>query len=453
MKKELTFHQAFHQLSRLADPMIKRIYLRLERIQSLLRYLENPEKKFPSILIGGTSGKGSTVACLSALLQASGLKVGSTYSPHVLSVRERIQINGKWISEHDFARLFSKVQKFHPVVARDLPLLGVPTYFESITAMAFDYFSLKNVDLAVVEVGLGGKLDATNVLNPSVVILSNVEKDHTKILGNSFRKIAIEKSGIIRPHASVISAIKRKTASAVVKQECDKFNAPLFLYGRDFYSDSIKTDSSGITFTFHGFGKTIKDIRCSLRGSVQAENASCALAACFILQKSLKLPSPALFVGGLKTVDIPGRSELLSVRPKVVLDGAHNPHKINHCMKGVFESFSFRKLIILFAVKQQKDMTSMLRMLLSRASIFIATEFGEESLHGDIPIPSRKAEEIVKKSRLILKTLSQNPKVFCEPDPEAALKLAKEYAKKNDLILVTGSFYLVSALHPQMKRI
>ena len=227
----------------------------LDNITNLLSALHNPHKAFPSVHIAGTNGKGSTSAIIASLLQSAGLRVGLFTSPHLVSFTERIRINGEQITEHDVIQLAEEVRG---VVSRSAGFS--PTFFEVVTAMALLYFERKKTDIAVIEVGMGGRLDATNILTPEVSVITNISFDHKEFLGRTLGEIAFEKAGIIKKGIPVVASLQEPEAKAVIEKRAEEEEAELFFYGSDFSADMKKEDVTGITFDYSDSAMTIRDL-------------------------------------------------------------------------------------------------------------------------------------------------------------------------------------------------
>jgi dihydrofolate synthase/folylpolyglutamate synthase len=290
----------------------------LERIRRLLDHLGHPEETFPSIHIAGTNGKGSVAAMLSSILHEAGYRTGCFTSPDVVDFRDRIRIDGGWISEEALA---SAVERLLPVlVDSDDP----PTLFEALTAVAFDDFAGSGVDIAVVEVGLGGRFDATNVVRPLLTILTNVDRDHLALLGDSLEQIAWEKAGIAKPDVPFLIGDLSAAVRSVVVEECRRVKARI-MTGELPGVERENFNWERATYWIHG-GKELPDrVHLSLLGSYQAENLRLVLAAVEILRKvDWGIPNDAI-TRGLATVEWPCRFEVVRRDPTVVLDGAHNP--------------------------------------------------------------------------------------------------------------------------------
>ena len=290
----------------------------LERIRRLLNHLGHPETTFPSIHITGTNGKGSVAAMLSSILHEAGYRTGCYTSPDVVDFRDRIRVDEDWISEEAFA---SVAEKLLPVLDKTE---DPPTLFEALTAIAFEYFPASKVDIAVVEVGLGGRFDATNVLQPVLTILTNVERDHLALLGNSLERIAWEKAGIAKPGVPFLLGDLPAAVRALVDAECRRAKARI-VAGELPTVEREDFNWEEATYRVHN-GKRLPDrVRLPLLGGYQAENLHLVLGAAGILREAgWEIPSDAI-VHGLEKVEWPGRFEVVQRAPTVVLDGAHNP--------------------------------------------------------------------------------------------------------------------------------
>ncbi len=288
----------------------------LNRTENLLERLGNPHRRFRAIHIAGTNGKGSTAAMLSSILTSHGHRVGLYTSPHLVRFTERFRINDQ---EAPADAIFQAFQDVMGVIAGN----EWPTFFEAVTAMAFHYFAKEAVDWAVVETGMGGRLDATNVVNPEVAIITNVAMDHQEFLGATLSAIAREKAGIVKEATPLVTAVRQPAAQSTLKTTCLKKRAPLFRYGIHF-----RSRRNGLQrFHYHGLSHSWSDLPLGLLGEHQSINAATALAALEILESKGTLRLDPTAVGeGLLRVRWPGRLEILETSPLVVLDGAHNPH-------------------------------------------------------------------------------------------------------------------------------
>jgi dihydrofolate synthase / folylpolyglutamate synthase len=306
------------------------INLGLARITGLLDELGDPQLKFRSLHVAGTNGKGSTCAMMAAILKEAGFKVGLYTSPHLLDFTERVQINGKNISKKEFAEGLGIIKK----TARKPRLLEEPTVFEVLTALAFWYFAKKKVDYAIVEVGMGGRLDATSVITPLVSVITNIDLEHTAVLGKTLAKIAAEKSAIIKPGVPVVTAETKSEALRVMKDQADKNKSLL-----------VQVSSQG-----EGF-------KTGLLGKHQKVNAACAVAA--VRLAGIKVDNPTV-VAGLKKVEWPGRFQVVKKRPLTILDGAHNPAGARVLTATLEQQFPGEKFTFIIGVQKDKDVAAML---------------------------------------------------------------------------------------------
>ena len=408
--------------------------MRLERIKALLSLLGNPQDRFVSIHVGGTSGKGSTATFLSYILKEAGFKVGLTLSPHVEGIRERIQINNKNISEKDFVRLMEKIKPYIEKVAKETDF-GRPTYFETLVALAFWYFGQKKVQIGVVEVGLGGRLDATNVLSSKIQVITSVDLDHTEILGRTIEKIAKDKVEIIKLGSLVVSAADQASVKKIIETKSKAEKAKLHLLGEDFGYKIKKTDLTGSVFDFWFGKRKIKKLKISPLGDHQVENASLALAVIFGLGgRGYKISEKAIRYG-LRRTFIPGRFEVIEQKSVVILDGAHNVAKIKAFLKTLKKLFPKRRKICVLAIKETKDYQGMAKELVKVMDVFILTSFKSGQEGPGSLLPHKLAGAI--------KQLVRGKKVLVENESSQAIKKAIRLAGPEDLICVTGSLYLV----------
>lgn len=374
------------------------IDLGLERIEEALQQLDNPHKDLRVIHIAGTNGKGSTASMIKAILQRDGYKVGIFTSPFLSDFRESIRVNDKLITEEEVIAFYEKM----------MPFCSELTYFEFKTAMAFLYFKKHNIDFAVVEVGLGGRLDATNVVSPILTIITNTEKDHMHILGDSIEKIAKEKAGIIKPGVPIIT-MENGEGFRVIKQIASEKNAPFYQVNRE--GEYIKTN---------------------LNGSFQQLNARLAIKAIEILRKDYNISNGA--IKGLENVNIHGRMEFID---NILLDCAHNLPAFEILEKEI-ENIrqKYKKIIVVTTILIDKQRKGMLSIINNIANDIIITSI-------DFPRSSKPEELqkfITKPSRII-------------EDPKDALREAYKKADKNDLVLVAGSCYLIGEIIEFTKRL
>ncbi|RLI90839.1 MAG: hypothetical protein DRO65_02205 [Candidatus Altiarchaeales archaeon] len=411
--------------------------LGLDRMRNLLSRLDNPEKDFNSILIGGTNGKGSTTKILAEILRRHGFKVGVYTSPHLVNMEERIMINNKPIPKRDFLDLLTEIED----LTRNMK--EKPTLFEVLTLAAFKYFSKKKVDFAVVEVGLGGRLDATNVLEAEISIITNVELDHRDVLGNSIMEIAKEKAEIIKPNAAFVTGEERNEILKLFRKKCLERNSKFFHYGRDFYCKNLKIMKYSLKFDYCGLSKYIRNIYFPSCGIYQTRNIPISIAAAEIIEEKYGFTfNNAVIRDAIARISLEGRSQLITLKvegkkSRLMLDGAHNPAGMK-ALAEVLNSkiIDFDKLILVLAFSEKKDIKAMLDVVLPYADIVILTKFNSKAATSQPKDPREVAKYIKDMSPKIEQmSIAKNPIV--------AVKTAIKRAKENDLILVTGSLYLV----------
>lgn len=410
----------------------------LSRMKYLVRILGNPQRSYPTIHVGGTSGKGSTATIIASILSTK-YKTGLLTSPHLVSVNERIRINGKDISDKDFIDLLNMM--IPEIEKMEKTEWGNPSYFEILTAIGFLHFKKQKVDLAVIEVGLGGRVDGTNVIQPEVAVITNVGLDHTEILGNTVEKIASEKAGIIKPGIAVITGVVQPSVIKIIKNTATEQSAQLSLLDRDFHYRIKKIDLSGSIFDYIS-SKRLKNLKLRLLGRHQVINASLALRAVEMLQ--LKLPEKRLLINanrkGLEEAFIPGRLEIVSRQPLVVLDGAHNPDKIKVAVEAIAEIIPDRMAICVLAIKSDKNAGEMIRQLIPSVDSFILTQF---SSHTDLGKTLSYDPYVLQQ---LIRNENQTIKTYVVSNPRQALKNALLMSGENDLILCTGSLYLLGEI-------
>jgi dihydrofolate synthase/folylpolyglutamate synthase len=425
----MDYSQAWEFLDQLQFFKIK---LGLDSMNEFLTRLGNPHLELPCIHIGGTNGKGSVGATLCSILSAAGYRVGFYTSPHLSSVRERFRINDKYIAKADFARLMQKIE--------NVLNGGQITYFECTTTLAMLWFAEQQVDFAILEVGMGGRLDATNVVTPLLSIITNVSMDHEQYLGTTLREVATEKAGIIKENVPLVSGVATDDSGEVIEQTCREKNAPLFLLGRDF--TAAREGDSSDRWQYRGMdGFTSHDLPLAMQGSYQVANASLAVAAVQLLRKNYRIDEEQIrtglartrWPGRLEYFSLPGRSGGSGGRElRYLLDGAHNPAGVSALQRALADDFMFRKLILVWGAMEDKDLQTTLRRIAPLADTILFTR--PESERSATPEQLRQALGEQTGS-----TLLQAPTVA------AALEQAAELAEPDDLICVAGSLYLVGA--------
>ena len=408
------------------------IHLGLERIEGLLAILDHPEKKFKSIHITGTNGKGSVSAFLTGALIGMGLKTGCFTSPHFVKYNERISLNGKDISDEDFSALATKVAE----AEKQFKAQGgeQPTQFEVITTMGFLYFAQKKVDYAVVEVGMGGLWDSTNVLLPQVSVITNVTFDHMERLGKTIEAIAQQKAGIIKEHVPVITAATG-AALQVVSAKSKEKHATLYVYGKDFTGQEETASMAGQTFIFTGQGKE-KKFKILLPGSHQIINCAVALAALEVLAKEDSTVNCLGLGVSLAQVKWPGRLERIAKHPDVILDGAHNPSGVTVLRKTLDQYYTHGSRCFVFGMMKDKDITKAVTILF-RPEDKVFTVLAD---HGQRAASAEFLAQKIGNRALPCKTLLQ------------AYEKAVVAAGQDGMVCVCGSLYLVGLFKETMEK-
>jgi dihydrofolate synthase/folylpolyglutamate synthase len=393
----------------------------LENITRLLQALGDPHRDLKVIHVGGTNGKGSVSAMMASILQEEGYKVGLYTSPHLVSFTERIQINGAEITWAEVAEITDLLRR--RVEEEHIPQLF--TFFDFTTALAMYYFARRTVDVAILEVGLGGRLDSTNVVSPLITVITNVSRDHLNILGERIEDIAREKAGIVKQGIPMISGVTQSEVREILEQECQKKQAPLRLLGRDFWGEQI---APGI-FIFHGHFWRLEDIRLGLAGAFQITNATIALGTLEALQEAGYGVGEKSIYTGLAKVQWPGRLELIPSAPRILLDGAHNPDAARILKVCLEEEFDYRRLYMVMGVMEDKEAEVILSELAPLAAMLVASR-----PHNPRAISAPQLAEIAR---------NYCREVAVIEDVGQGVAYAQERAQKDDLIVVTGSLYTV----------
>ncbi len=394
------------------------IILGLETIKRILSALGNPQENFTSIHVAGTNGKGSVASALSSILHESGYKVGLYTSPHLVRFNERICINNCQISDADVVKSYKAVQQVHHGDRS-------PTFFEFATAMALYEFGRQKVEWAVIETGMGGRYDATNIITPAISIITNVSMEHRDYLGNTLAQITREKAGIIKQRTPVVTAVKQKQAQSVVQRVAHKKSAPVFMLGKDF---TVRRNRTGY-FSYYGIENTWHDLQTPLLGHYQVQNAALALAASELLNKLKAEISFKSIKNGLTKTRWPGRLEIVSDKPLVILDGAHNLIAARNLSKFLAANLVNRRIILVVGILDDKPYESMLKSLLPVCSRAIITR-----AKTDRALPPQKLYATAKKIISDVTTVA---------DVAKAAKHAIETAGPDDVVCIAGSLYVV----------
>jgi dihydrofolate synthase/folylpolyglutamate synthase len=436
----------------------------LSRVKQVLARLENPQQRFPSIHIAGTKGKGSVAAMCASVLQAAGFRTGLYTSPHLHTFRERIRVNGELIAPEPLVAL---VQKCRPIFDSEPEL----TTFEAITVLAFMYFAQREIDYAVIEVGLGGRLDATNVITPRVAVITSLSFDHMYLLGNTLADIAREKAGIIKPDVPTVCAPQDTEALAVIEQICAERGAPLTIVGRDWTWEMPTSPPERLSPGKPPLGLDGQsfEVRCAhdtsdlegaytipLLGRHQVKNAVAAIAALDWLRREGVPLRPHHLRYGLANVHWPGRFEILRKDPPLVVDCAHNGDSVAKLVDALGEWFPGRRWTFILGVSKDKDLTGMLRELAPRAERVIATQ----SRHMRAMPPKKVAElaaailppagaplaniEVSGDAGEALNLAFKTSDSAQNPLARATLEEQREVEGRGNAICVTGSIFVVA---------
>jgi dihydrofolate synthase/folylpolyglutamate synthase len=416
----LTYGEALGYLSGQGRFAMK---LGTERTRAILDRLGAPDRAMKGVLIAGTNGKGSTGACLDAILRSAGRTVGFMPKPHLISYTERIQVDGMPIREDDFVATLEELIPTFDGVAQEM---GAPTEFEMLTSMAIAYLSLRT-DRLVCEVGLGGRLDATNALDPGLAVITNVDLDHQKYLGNTIEEIAREKAAIIKAGDRVITGCEGP-ALRVVEERAQEFSAPVWRLGHEIQVSSTSLGWDGHVMNVSGPGFHHSDLRLPLVGDYQPTNAALAVAAAHVLDDV----GDEAVREGLGSTSWPGRLQLISTHPRVILDGGHNPAAMLKTASALRRLIGNERLVAVFAMLSERDPVQLISALRNfQPEVVVFTEPASASGH-TVP-PSELAKIYGAGAHTLLPA-------------SAALARAKELAGGDGNVLVCGSLYLVGEI-------
>ena len=405
----------------------------ITRITMLCELLSNPEYAYPVIHVTGTNGKTTVSRLIQIILRGLGIKTGLYTSPHLVSYTERCSVDGVDISEDDFARIMTELV---PVITKtnQVGFGGAVTQFEALTALGFAWLREQAVDAAVIEVGMGGRWDATNVVNPDVAVITNVALEHTERLGHTVEEIAVEKAGIIKKDSTVLTAAEQSSVIDIIERKCAVMNADLKRYGRDFdIIDADKQPDGNRYLTVKGLNAIYYDVPLVLRGGHQIDNTVITIAAAeeFVgKRKPELLPKFAETINKwlLKAVS-PGRLEIASKQPFIVLDGAHNPNGAARVANALPTDFEYHKLSLVLAVLDDKDIDGIVGELVPLADRCVVT--------------SVQSPRAMDKDKLAAAVSKYCRNVTTADSVASAIKIAAEGMGKKDMILVTGSLYTV----------
>jgi dihydrofolate synthase/folylpolyglutamate synthase len=422
----MDYSQAIAYLHSLGNEVLA-AKLGLERVRLLLEKLDNPDRSFRSVIIAGTNGKGSTAAFIESILRAAGIRAGLYTSPHLIRMEERIRVNGKDAESDQFARLVFEVRQAAEDLVASGELDAPPTFFEHLTLMAMLHFRQQGVELAVLEVGLGGRLDATNVVEPLVSVVTTIGLDHQDILGAELTQIASEKAAVIKPGGrAVIGHQDYRDASDVIMQRClDVGVLPVFA------SDptNVRVSPQGQTlFDYQSAGSDYRDIQPGLRGRYQMHNAAAAIEIAEMLSSLGWRIGPQAIAEGIRNVTWPGRLELIQGRPAMLLDGAHNPDGARR-LRQYLEEFSQAPITLVFGAMSDKDVDKMASELFGLARTLVLTR-----------VRDRRAATT---ARLGGPALELSRSVIFTESVRQAISWARSMTSTDGLICVAGSLHLI----------
>lgn len=403
--------------------------VKLARMRQVLARLGNPHETFPSILLAGTKGKGSTAAMIESILRAAGYRTGLYTSPHLHSFRERVQIGGALISKQRVIAITRQLQRIETSIPR-------ATFFEWVTALAFTNYAREKIDIAVVEVGLGGRLDCTNVLTPRVCVITPISYDHMEILGDTLAQIAYEKAGIIKPNIPVVVAPQESEAMRVIENVAREKNARLISVERDWQWNAVRITPAQQLVTIQQAQENSQAYRLPLLGPHQRANLATALATTEILRaQGWKIPPRAMRAGVAK-VKWHARFEILSSSPFVVADGAHNRASARELVRTLDEVSLNARVHFVFGASADKDIVGMLSELAPRAATFIFTQ----AQHARAASPKALAQ---------LAAPYKIP-MYIASDFTRAFEIARDFGSSDDVICVTGSLFIAAEARERM---
>ncbi len=402
----------------------------LDNVRAILDSLGNPHQKYPSVLVAGTNGKGSVCAMLTQILSLHGFRVGLFTSPHLIRVEERVRIGNRPIAAKDFCQILTRLRERIEDLIADRTLISPPTYFELMTCLGLTYFKEQKVDMAVLEVGMGGRFDATNVVDPVVTAITTISGEHQKFLGESLSQIAFEKAGIIRAGIPVACGVEEKDAFLTIKNRAKELQAPFLSVFEKDENFFFFRENKGYKFEYRSERESY-NFSPQLLGLHQGKNASIAVVVAEQLSKNWKKLEKIKIIRGIESCRWEGRLETISSQPYIIVDGAHNEEGAR-ALETYVRDFLPSPMILIFATMRDKNIEQIAGILfpLSRKIIITRFPYFRAAYPEDIRARTKKFED-----RLLL-----------EPNPKKAIDLALQIANPKDAILVTGSLYLVGEI-------
>jgi len=411
------------------------VKLDLFRIKHICKELKNPQNDYNVVHVGGTNGKGSVCKLLGSILKESGYKTGVYISPHLERFSERITINNKEISEKDLVKIFEKIK---PIVNEMKEKNMVPTYFEIVTVICFLYFSIKKVDIAIIEVGLGGRFDATNIVKPILSVICNISLEHQDRLGDTIEKISYEKAGIIKKNTPVITSAKDEALKTIKKVSLEK-KSELYLISKNNWSRT-SFDNKSQVFKINFLDEKY-EIKTKMIGKFQGENIALSISAAQVLQeKGFKIESEHIKKGVLNTKN-PGRMELISTNPYILLDGAHNIEGIKKLKESLESDFKYNRLILVIGILKDKKYVEMLETIVPICDIVVTTKSSNKRACD--PFSLKKEIEYIdyKKSVVVMDAIDK------------AVLFAKGEAGIKDMVCICGSLFTVGEAREFLKQL
>jgi len=420
----MNYHECLRFLEKIQNLGIK---FGLDNVKDILSFFDNPHQKYPSVLVAGTNGKGSVCAMLDRILSLHNIRVGLYTSPHMVKVEERIRINGEPISSRNFSRELTVLKDRIEALIASKRLLSFPTYFEFLTCLAFIYFGKQKIDIAILEVGMGGRFDATNVVGPLVSVITTISREHQKFLGNTLSQIASEKAGIVKPGIPLVCGVKRGEAQRTIKKKARELAASFYgVFDRKDCFQARKTGEGRYSFVY----KSKRDeysFTPSLLGKHQGKNAAVAIATSEELEGNWRKLEKEKIIQGIEETRWEGRLEVLSRSPLVILDGAHNEEGAK-ALRDYIQEFVPNPFTLVVAFMRDKKITRMATLLFPLAERIILTRF-----------PYFRAAE---PEEISAQAPQFKEKFVLEAETEKAVKAAFSEASPQGCVVIAGSLYL-----------
>jgi dihydrofolate synthase/folylpolyglutamate synthase len=403
--------------------------LGLDYVRHLLAQIGDPHEDFKAVHVTGTNGKGSTTAMIASILKEAGYRVGMFTSPHLSTFTERIQVNGVQIPVEEVVRLIEEVRPLCEGMAEDQELRH-PTFFEIITAIAFKYFSEEGVDYAVLEVGMGGKLDATNVVKAQVSVITNVGLEHTEVLGDTVLEIAEKKAGIVKEGGALITATADDDVYRLFREICEGVGSKIFRVGTDITFQRLDSSYDGQTFNLKGISSSYERLTIPFIGDHQLLNAATAVGAVEALRfHGVEVPGDAI-ARGLRGVFWPGRLEVMQTEPLVVLDGAKDAEAARAVKEALLSKFTYDRLVAVVSISSDKKIAEMIGEIAQAADHFVITSH-------------RVMGRAAKSSRIAAEAERHSKTHEVVADVRTAVRRAMEFAGEGGMVIVVGSVFLV----------